>query len=120
MIKQIKLVKHANSNKDIMYPAGEYYAVLNENYQVRAYLLKNGKSRDLISYENLKFLINNIEDLSKYIDYDTERLVYYLNPYYTENLSKEQKSSLIDEWKKVYSSYNLNPKLKKEIKKTIK
>lgn len=120
MIKQIKLVKHANSNKDVMYPADEYYAVLNENYQVRAYLLKNGKSRDLISYENLKFLINNIEDLSKYIDYNTERLVDYLNPYYTENLSKEQKSSLIDEWKKVYSSDDLNPKLKKEIKKTIK
>lgn len=60
---------------------------MNEDYQLRNYLLKNDKSGDVVSYENMKFLIENIEDLCKYIDYDREQLAQTINPNGIESFS---------------------------------
>ena len=120
LIKEIDIARHINSVKGTMYPSGEYFEIMNQNYQLRNYLSKNGRDGEFMSYENMKFIIQNIEDLCKYIDFDSNEIVDSFNPYNSESLSEDQKKSLNEEWKKVYSNKNLDPKLKKEIKRIIK
>ena len=42
-----------------MDPAGSFFKLSNENYKLSEYLIQNGKSPDITSYENLKYLVNN-------------------------------------------------------------
>ncbi|UPA29196.1 hypothetical protein L0P85_11330 [Terrisporobacter glycolicus] len=120
LIREIELVRYINSNNDVMDASGEYFEVINQNIQLRNYLSKNGRDGEFMSYENMKFVIQNIEDLCKYVDFDSNEIVDSFNPYNSEKLSNDQKKSLNEEWKKVYSNKNLDPKLKKEIKRIIK
>lgn len=120
LIKEIELVRYVNSGNNIMDPSGEYFNVINQNIQLRNYLSQNGRHGEFMSYENMKFVIQNIEDLCKYVDFDSNEIVDSFNPYNSEKLSEDQKKSLNEEWKKVYSNKNLDPKLKKEIKRIIR
>lgn len=120
LIREIELVRYINSSNDVMDPSGEYFYANNQFYQINNYILKNGRSGEFTSYENMKFAIQNIEDLCKYVDFDCYEIVDMFNPYNSEKLSEDQKKSLNEEWKKVYSNKNLDPKLKKEIKRTIR
>ena len=120
LIREINLVKYIDSTDEIMDAEGEYFFVTNQEYQISEYLLKNGRSGEFTSYENMKFAIQNVEDLCKYVDFDCYEIVDMFNPYNSEKLSEDQKKSLNEEWKKVYSNKNLDPKLKKEIKRIIK
>ena len=120
MIREIELVRYVNSDNDVIDPSGEYFYANNQFYQINNYILKNGRSGEFTSYENMKFAIQNVEDLCKYVDFDCYEIVDMFNPYNSEKLSEDQKKSLNEEWKKVYSNKNLDPKLKKEIKRTIR
>ncbi|MBN9646128.1 hypothetical protein J0L31_03955 [Terrisporobacter glycolicus] len=120
LIREIELVRYVNSDNDVIDPSGEYFYANNQFYQINNYILKNGRSGEFTSYENMKFAIQNVEDLCKYVDFDCYEIVDMFNPYNSEKLSNDQKKSLNEEWKKVYSNKNLDPKLKKEIKRIIK
>ncbi|UEL47183.1 hypothetical protein [Terrisporobacter hibernicus] len=120
LIREIELVRYINSNNDVMDASGEYFNVINQNIQLRNYLSQNGRDGEFMSYENMKFVIQNIEDLCKYVDFDSNEIVDSFNPYNSETLSEDQKKSLNEEWEKVYSNKNLDPKLKKEIKRIIR
>ena len=120
LIREIELVRYVNSDNDVIDPSGEYFYANNQFYQINNYILKNGRSGEFTSYENMKFAIQNVEDLCKYVDFDCYEIVDMFNPYNSEKLSEDQKKSLNEEWKKVYSNKNLDPKLKKEIKRIIK
>ncbi|MDU4862993.1 MAG: hypothetical protein E6X51_18415, partial [Terrisporobacter othiniensis] len=120
LIREIELVRYVNSDNDVIDPSGEYFYANNQFYQINNYILKNGRSGEFTSYENMKFAIQNVEDLCKYVDFDCYEIVDMFNPYNSEKLSEDQKKSLNEEWKKVYSNKNLDPKLKKEIKRTIR
>ncbi|WP_270305249.1 hypothetical protein [Terrisporobacter petrolearius] len=120
LIREIELVRYIDSTDEIMDAEGEYFLVTDQEYQISEYLLKNGRDGELMSYENMKFAIQNIEDLCKYVNFDCYEIVDMFNPYNSEKLSEDQKKSLNEEWKKVYSNKNLDPKLKKEIKRIIK
>ena len=120
LIREIELVRYIDSTDEIMDAEGEYFLVTDQEYQISEYLLKNGRDGELMSYENMKFAIQNIEDLCKYVNFDCYEIVDMFNPYNSEKLSEDQKKSLNEEWKKVYSNKNLDPKLKKEIKRTIR
>lgn len=120
LIREIELVRYVNSDNDVIDPSGEYFYANNQFYQINNYILKNGRSGEFTSYENMKFAIQNVEDLCKYVDFDCYEIVDMFNPYNSEKLSNDQKKSLNEEWKKVYSNKNLDPKLKKEIKRIIR
>ncbi|MCC3864026.1 hypothetical protein K0040_06825 [Terrisporobacter petrolearius] len=120
LIREIELVRYIDSTDEIMDAEGEYFLVTDQEYQISEYLLKNGRDGELMSYENMKFAIQNIDDLCKYVNFDCYEIVDMFNPYNSETLSEDQKKSLNEEWKKVYSNKNLDPKLKKEIKRIIK
>ena len=120
LIREIQLVRYVNDSNETMDASGEYFDLTNECYQISSYLSKHGRSGNFVSYENMKFLIQHIDDLCKYIDFDSYEMVDLLNPYNLENLSKDEKKSLNEEWEKVYSKENLNPKLKNQIKSIIK
>ncbi|UPA29199.1 hypothetical protein L0P85_11345 [Terrisporobacter glycolicus] len=120
LIREIELVRYIDSTDEIMDAEGEYFLVTDQEYQISEYLLKNGRDSELMSYENMKFAIQNIEDLCKYVNFDCYEIVDMFNPYNSETLSEDQKKSLNEEWKKVYSNKNLDSKLKKEIKRTIR
>lgn len=72
LIKEIKIVKYENYINERMDPAGSFFKLSNENYQLSEYLIQNGKSPDITSYENLKYLVNNYEELSNFVDYNLE------------------------------------------------
>ncbi|MBO3445747.1 hypothetical protein [Clostridium sp. CCUG 7971] len=121
LIKQIKLIEYLNSNEDIMYPAGEYFNLSNEECQLSEYLLQNGKDFNIMSYENLKFLINNLEDVSKFIDYDIkeaiDRIYSSINNIDSSiKISQEQKTDLNNELKKISLDNNINIDIKNKIK----
>ncbi len=116
LIKQIKLTEYLNSKKDIIDPSGDYFNLVNQDYQLSEYLLQNGKDSDTISYENLKFLINNLEDVSNFIDYDIKDVIEHIDPSIKTSLSQDQKSSLNNELKKIYLDDNVNIEIKNKIK----
>lgn len=120
LIREIQLVRYVNDSNETMDASGEYFDLTNECYQISSYLSKHGRSGNFVSYDNMRFLIQHIDDLCKYIDFDSYEMVDLLNPYNLERLSKDEKKSLNEEWKKVYSKENLNPKLKNQIKSVIK
>ncbi|MBO3444345.1 hypothetical protein [Clostridium sp. CCUG 7971] len=116
LIKQIKLVEYLNSNEDIMDPAGSYFKASNEEYQLSEYLVQKGRGSNTISYENLKFLINNLEDISNFIDYDIKIAIEHIDPSIKISLSQDQKEDLNNELKKI----SLDDKISIGIKNKIK
>lgn len=117
IIKQINIVRYINFINDIIDPSGEYFDAMNQDYQLRNYLLKNDKSGDVVSYENMKFLIENIEDLCKYVDYDTKKLVQNINPNDIESFSDEQRLTINSLFDKVVADESVNKEIRDEIKR---
>ncbi|MCC3866789.1 hypothetical protein [Terrisporobacter mayombei] len=120
LIREIQLVRYVNDSNETMDASGAYFKATNEDYQISSYLSKHGRSGSFVSYDNMRFLIQHIDELCKYIDFESYEMVDILNPDHSESFSNDQKKSLNEEWKKVYSKENLNPKLKNQIKSIIK
>lgn len=92
-----------------MDPSGNYFESANEMYQINEFLTQKGKSSTLPrSYEELKFLIDNLQDLCNFVDYSSENVVYRIDPSIKPNLSEEQKTSLNKDLKNIYLKGNLN------------
>ncbi|WP_254048102.1 hypothetical protein [Clostridioides difficile] len=77
------------------------------------FLLKNGKDYKEWSYEGLDFLIDHLEELCKFVDFDVKDVIDII---IKTDLSEEQKKSLNDKLKKISSSDTLSEEVKKEIK----
>ena len=80
LIKQIQLIEYATLYKDVLDPSGEVFKVLNEDYQISEYLIKHGKTYEISTQENLEFLIENIEDVVDYVDFDAKTVVEIIDP----------------------------------------
>jgi hypothetical protein len=118
LIKQIKIIEYLSSINQTMDPSGDFFNIVNEDYQLSEYLLQKGRDSDTTSYENLKFIINNLEDVSNFVDYDIEHLIENIDPSTKPSLSQEQKLSLNNILKEIASNDNVNIKIKNEIKKS--
>ncbi|HGM3508000.1 TPA: hypothetical protein ACKOR7_002587 [Clostridioides difficile] len=116
LIRQINIVNYENSINDIMDPSGDFFELANQNYQVNEFLLKNGKDYKEWSYEGLDFLIDHLEELCKFVDFDAKDVIDIIDPTIKTDLSEEQKKSLNDKLKKISSSDTLSDEVKKEIK----
>ncbi|MDB3082949.1 hypothetical protein C4097_00030 [Clostridioides difficile] len=116
LIRQINIVNYENSINDIMDPSGLFFELANQSYQVNEFMLKNGKSYKEWSYEGLDFLIDHLEELCKFVDFDIKDVIDIIDPTIKTDLSKEQKKSLNDKLKKMSSSDTLSEEIKKEIK----
>ncbi|HBE9437498.1 Uncharacterised protein [Clostridioides difficile] len=116
LIRQINIVNYENSINDIMDPSGSFFELANQSYQVNEFMLKNGKSYKIWSYEGLNFLIEHLEELCKFVDFDVKDVIDIIDPTIKTDLSDEQQKSLNDKLKKMSSSETLNEKIKKEIK----
>ncbi|HBF4873511.1 TPA: hypothetical protein KOP34_001298 [Clostridioides difficile] len=116
LIRQINIVNYENSINDIMDPSGSFFELANQNYQVNEFLLKNGKDYKECSYEGLDFLIDHLEELCKFVDFDVKDVIDIIDPTIKTDLSEEQKKSLNDKLKKISSSDTLSEEVKKEIK----
>ena len=53
---------------------------MNEDYQISEYLIKHGKTYEISTQENLEFLIENIEDVVDYVDFDAKTVVEIIDP----------------------------------------
>lgn len=116
LIRQINIVNYENSINDIMDPSGSFFELANQSYQVNEFMLKNGKSYKIWSYEGLDFLIDHLEELCKFVDFDVKDVIDIIDPTIKTDLSEEQKKSLNDKLKKMSSSDTLSEEIKKEIK----
>ncbi len=116
LIRQINIVNYENSINDIMDPSGSFFELANQNYQVNEFLLKNRKDYKEWSYEGLDFLIDHLEELCKFVDFDVKDVIDIIDPTIKTDLSEEQKKSLNDKLKKISSSDTLSEEVKKEIK----
>ena len=54
--------------------------MLNEDYQISEYLIEHGKTYEISTQENLEFLIENIEDVVEYVDFDAKTVVEIIDP----------------------------------------
>ncbi|HFL3266862.1 TPA: hypothetical protein ACG3I4_002815 [Clostridioides difficile] len=116
LIRQINIVNYENSINEIMDPSGSFFKLSNQSYQVNEFMLRSGKTYRIWSYEGLNFLIDHLEELCKFIDFDVKDVIEIIDPSIKTDLSEEQKKSLIDKIKKMYSSDAISEKIKKEIK----
>lgn len=116
LIRQINIVNYENSINDIMDPSGSFFELANQSYQVNEFILKNGKSYKIWSYEGLDFLIDNLEELCKFVDFDVKDVIDIIDPTIKTDLSDEQQKSLNDKLKKMSSSDTISEEIKKEIK----
>lgn len=116
LIRQINIVNYENSINDVMDPSGSFFELANQSYQVNEFMLKNGKSYKIWSYKGLDFLINHLEELCKFVDFDVKDVIDIIDPTIKTDLSEEQKKSLNDKLKKMSSSDTLSEEIKKEIK----
>ncbi|WP_131042720.1 hypothetical protein [Clostridioides difficile] len=116
LIRQINIVNYENSINEIMDPSGSFFKLSNQSYQVNEFMLRSGKTYRIWSYEGLNFLIDHLEELCKFVDFDVKDVIEIIDPSIKTDLSEEQKKSLIDKIKKMYSSDAISEKIKKEIK----
>ncbi|UWD50650.1 hypothetical protein NYR90_19705 (plasmid) [Clostridioides difficile] len=75
LIKQINIVNYENSINDIMDPSGSFFELANQSYQVNEFMLKNGESYKIWSYEGLDFLIDHLEEVCKFVDFDIKDVI---------------------------------------------
>ncbi|HBG2116897.1 hypothetical protein ACRVX5_12695 [Clostridioides difficile] len=116
LIRQINIVNYENSINEIMDPSGSFFKLSNQSYQVNEFMLRSGKTYRIWSYEGLNFLIDHLEELCKFVDFDVKDVIEIIDPSIKTDLSEEQKKSLIDKIKKMYSSDAISEKIKKGIK----
>ncbi|HBF4081820.1 hypothetical protein NQ905_14250 [Clostridioides difficile] len=116
LIRQINIVNYENSINEIMDSSGSFFKLSNQSYQVNEFMLRSGKTYRIWSYEGLNFLIDHLEELCKFVDFDVKDVIEIIDPSIKTDLSEEQKKSLIDKIKKMYSSDAISEKIKKEIK----
>ncbi|WP_353960934.1 hypothetical protein, partial [uncultured Clostridium sp.] len=117
LIKQIEIIEYLNSINEIMDPSGNFFESANEMYQISQYLIKNGKDPNYSdSYESLNFLINNLQDLCDFVDYNEENVVDHIDPSIKTSLSENQKLSLNKNLNKVYLEGNLSNEVKNIVK----
>ncbi|EGT4530321.1 hypothetical protein BGT96_14275 [Clostridioides difficile] len=116
LIRQINIVNYENSINEIMDPSGSFFKLSNQSYQVNEFMLRSGKTYRIWSYEGLNFLIDHLEELCKFVDFDVKDVIEIIDPSIKTDLSEEQKKSLIDKIKTMYSSDAISEKIKKGIK----
>lgn len=116
LIRQIKIVEYENSINEIMDPSGAFFKYANEAYKISEYLAENKRDAHISSYENLKFLIDNLEELCDYVDYELIDLFDMIDPASKDNLSQDEKEDLYSRLEKI----NANKTVSVEIKNGIK
>ncbi|UUC42765.1 hypothetical protein NMZ80_04775 [Clostridioides difficile] len=116
LIRQINIVNYENSINEIMDPSGSFFELANQSYEINEFMLKNKKNYKECSYEYIEFLIDHLEELCKFVDFDVKDVIDIIDPTIKTDLSDEQQKSLNDKLKKMSSSETLNEKIKKEIK----
>lgn len=116
LIRQINIVNYENSINDIMDPSGSFFELANQSYEINEFMLKNGKSYKEWSYEYVEFLIDHLEELCKFVDFDAKDVINIIDPTIKTDLSEEQKKSLNDKLNKMSSSNTISENIKKEIK----
>jgi hypothetical protein len=117
LIKQIELVDYQNYISDIMDPSGDYFKNANEMYQISQYLQEKGKNPKYYeSQDSLKFLIDNLQELCDFVDYDEKNVVERVDPSIKLFISEEEKVFLNNDLEKVYLKDSLSDEVKSALK----
>lgn len=98
-----------------MDPSGTFFKYANEAYKISEYLSENKRDVYISSYENLKFLIDNLEELCDYIDYELIDLFDMIDPASKENLSQNEKEDLYSRLEKINSNKTVSVEIKNGI-----
>ncbi|MBO3446372.1 hypothetical protein [Clostridium sp. CCUG 7971] len=115
--KQIELVDYQNYMSDVIDPSGSLIEHGNEMYQISKYLKEKGKNPKYYeSYDSLKFLIDNLQELCDFVDYDVKNVVESVDPSIKLYISEKEKASLNNELEKVYLKDNLSDEVKRALK----
>lgn len=116
LIRQIKIVEYENAINQIMDPSGSFFEYENEAYQISEYLVKNKRNIHISSYENLKFLINNLEELCDYVDYEPIGVLEIIDPASKDNLSQYEIEDLYRRLENLNSRHDVSKEIRNGIK----
>lgn len=120
LIKQIQLIEYATLYNDVLDPSGEVFRMFNEDYQISEYLIKHGKTYEISTYENLEFLIENIEDVVEYVDFDAKTVVEIIDPTIKEFfISDDEIEDLNEQLKEKALDEDLDDTLKEDIQNFV-
>lgn len=116
LIKQIEIVDYQNNMNDVINTDGEFLDVINKSYQISQYLQEKGKDPKYYeSYDSLKFLINNLQELCDFVGSDFLEGAILSIQSSIGLQSKEQQKSLNNDFKKACKGENLSDEVKKAI-----
>jgi hypothetical protein len=116
LIKQIEIVDYQNNMNDVIDPSGEFLDNINTSYQISQYLQEKGKDPKYYeSYDSLKFLIDNLQELCDFVgsDFLEDALLSIHGSIGLQ--SQERQQSLSDDFKKACQDENLSDEVKKAI-----
>lgn len=116
LIKQIEIVDYQNNMNDVINTDGEFLDGINKSYQISQYLQEKGKNPKYYeSYDSLKFLISNLQELCDFVGSDFLEGVILSIQSSIGLQSQEQQKSLSDDFKKSCKGENLSAEVKKAI-----
>ena len=120
LIKQIQLIEYATLYKDVLDPSGEVFRMLNEDYQISEYLIEHGKTYEISTQENLEFLIENIEDVVEYVDFDAKTVVEIIDPTIKDSfITNEEIKDLNEQLKQKALNEDLDNTIKYDIQSFV-
>ena len=120
LIKQIQLIEYATLYKDVLDPSGEVFRMLNEDYQISEYLIEHGKTYEISTQENLEFLIENIEDVVEYVDFDAKTVVEIIDPTIKDSfITNEEIKDLNEQLEQKALNENLDNTIKDDIQSFV-
>ena len=94
--------------------------MLNEDYQISEYLIEHEKTYKISTQENLEFLIENIEDVVEYVDFDAKTVVEIIDPTIKDSfITNEEIKDLNEQLKQKALNEDLDNTIKDDIQSFV-
>lgn len=94
--KQIDILKYLNKNKQLIDVDGDFFSTEFKNMQISNFLIDENLDGDLTNKENIKILVQRVDDVSEEVDFNKNELVDFICQIINSNFSKDEKKSIIE------------------------
>lgn len=94
--KQIDILKYLNKNKQLIDVDGDFFSTEFKNMQISNFLIGENLDGDLTNKENIKILVQRVDDVSEEVDFNKNELVDFICQIINSNFSEDEKKSIIE------------------------
>lgn len=94
--KQIDILKYLNKNKQLIDVDGDFFSTEFKNMQISNFLIGESLDGDLTNKENIKILVQRVDDVSEEVDFNKNELLDFICQIINSNFSEDEKKSIIE------------------------